>query len=142
MPLQLFISGRRAPQIPDREPPLYNLPETELLEELQRLGGTPKEVLEHPELMQVMLPFIRADLSVAETYTCATEPPLDCPISVFGGLQDKDVTREDLEAWAQQSTGRFTLRMLGGDHFFLNASQALLLEMLSQELYGLSRNIS
>lgn len=142
MPLQLFISGRRAPQVPDREPPIYNLPEAELFEELHRLGGTPKEVLEHPELMQVMLPLLRADLTIAETYICTTEPPLDCPISVFGGLQDKDVTREDLEGWAEHTNGPFTLRMLAGDHFFLNTSQPLLLRTLSQELYLLSRNIS
>jgi medium-chain acyl-[acyl-carrier-protein] hydrolase len=142
MPLHLFISGRRAPQVPDREPPLYNLPETELFEELHRLGGTPREVLEHPELMQVMLPLLRADLTIAETYTCSTEPPLDCPVSVFGGLQDKDVTREDLEAWAEHTNARFTLRMLAGDHFFLNTSQPLLFRTLSQELYWLLRNLS
>jgi medium-chain acyl-[acyl-carrier-protein] hydrolase len=140
MPQHLFISGRRAPQVPDREPPLYNLPEQELRDELHKLGGTPVEVLEHPELMEVMLPLLRADLTVAETYVCTAEPPLDCPISVFGGLQDKDVTREDLLAWAEHTTGRFTLRMLAGDHFFLNTAQPLLLRTLSQELYQLLRN--
>lgn len=142
MPMQLFISGRRAPQIPDREPPIYNLPEAELFEELHRLGGTPREVLEHPELMQVMLPLLRADLTIAETYVCTPEPPLDCPISVYGGLHDEDVTREDLEGWAEHTTGSFALRMLEGDHFFLNTSQPLLLRTLSQELYWLSRNIN
>jgi medium-chain acyl-[acyl-carrier-protein] hydrolase len=142
MPQLLFISGRRAPQVPDREPPLYNLPEQELMAELHKLGGTPAEVLEHPELMEVMLPLLRADLTVAETYTCATEPPLDCPLCVFGGLQDKDVTREDLLAWAEHTTGRFTLRMLAGDHFFLNTAQSLLLRTLSQEMYQLLRDFS
>lgn len=137
MPQHLYISGRRAPHIIDRDPPLYHLPDAELLYELRQLNGTPKEVLEHPELMAMMLPLLRADFSVAETYVCEPEPPLDIPVTVFGGLADKDVTRADLEAWQEHSTGSFKLRMLAGDHFFLNTSQAVLLRLLSSELNSL-----
>ncbi|HEX6046474.1 MAG TPA: thioesterase II family protein [Pyrinomonadaceae bacterium] len=137
MPLHLYISGRRAPHIIDRDPPLYNLPDAELLTELRHLNGTPKEVLEHPELMTMMLPLLRADFSVAETYVCKPEAPLDVPMTVFGGLADKDVTREDLEGWQQHSTASVKLRMLAGDHFFLNTSQPVLLRLLSTELNSL-----
>jgi medium-chain acyl-[acyl-carrier-protein] hydrolase len=140
LPLHLYISGRRAPHIIDRDPPLHDLPEAELLEELRQLNGTPKEVLEHPELMTMMLPLLRADFSVAETYICETEPPLDIPITVFGGLADKDVTRDDLEGWQQHSTASIKLRMLAGDHFFLNTSQQVLLRLLSSELSSLVTN--
>jgi medium-chain acyl-[acyl-carrier-protein] hydrolase len=143
LPLHLYISGRRAPHIIDPDPPLYHLPDAELLEELRQLNGTPKEVLEHPELMAMMLPLLRADFSVAETYVCEPEPPLDIPITVFGGLADKDVPREDLEAWEEHSTASFKLRMLAGDHFFLNTSQPALLRLLSNELsslVGINRN--
>ena len=140
LPLHLYISGRRAPHILDRDPPLYNLPDADLLNELRQLNGTPKEVLEHPELMTMMLPLLRADFSVAETYICETEPPLDTPITVFGGLADKDVTRDDLEAWQQYSTASFKLRMLAGDHFFLNTSQPVLLRLLASELSSLVAN--
>ena len=140
LPLHLYISGRRAPHISDRDPPLHNRPDADLLDELRQLNGTPKEVLEHPELMTMMLPLLRADFSVAETYICETEPPLDTPITVFGGLADKDVTRDDLEAWQQYSTASFKLRMLAGDHFFLNSSQPVLLQLLSSELSSLVAN--
>jgi medium-chain acyl-[acyl-carrier-protein] hydrolase len=137
MPVHLYISGRRAPHIIDRDPPLYHLPDAELLDELRQLNGTPKEVLEHPELMAMMLPLLRADFSVAETYVCQPEAPLDIPMTVFGGLADKDVTREDLEAWQEHSTVSTKLRMLAGDHFFLNTSQPVLLRLLSSELNSL-----
>jgi medium-chain acyl-[acyl-carrier-protein] hydrolase len=140
LPLHLYISGRRAPHIIDDDPPLHHLPEAELLDELRHLNGTPKEVLEHPELMQMMIPLLRADFSVAETYVCKTEPPLDTPLTVFGGLADKDVAREDLEAWRQYSTAPFKLRMLEGDHFFLNTSQPVLLRLLATELSSLVAN--
>src|SRR5262245_34574163 len=87
-PAHLFVSGRRAPQIENNDPPTYNLPEGDFIQEIRHFNGTPQEVLEHPELMQLLLPVLRADFAVCETYTYTEEPPLECPISVFGGLQD------------------------------------------------------
>ena len=133
-PEQLFVSGRRAPQIPSTKPVTYNLPEDELIEELRRLNGTPKEVLEHPELLSLLLPVLRADFEVIQTYQYIEGPPLDCPISAFGGLEDADVGRDKLEGWREQTTAAFALRILPGDHFFLHSSRATLLRILSQEI--------
>ncbi|MGD1020132.1 MAG: thioesterase II family protein [Verrucomicrobiia bacterium] len=133
-PVHLFVSADRAPQIPHRDRPLHALPEGEFLVELSRLNGIPEKVLEDMELMQIMLPILRADFAVYETYVYATEPRLDCPVSVFGGLQDHRVSRGDLEAWCDQTSASFSLRMFDGDHFFWNTTQPLLLKALSQVL--------
>jgi medium-chain acyl-[acyl-carrier-protein] hydrolase len=135
-PVRLFISADRAPQIPHQDRTIHALPEGEFLVELRRLNGIPGKVLEEVELMQIMLPVLRADLAVYETYVYSTERPLNCPISAFGGLQDHRVSRGDLEAWRGQTSGSFSLRMFPGDHFFLNTTQPLLLQVLSQELRG------
>jgi medium-chain acyl-[acyl-carrier-protein] hydrolase len=131
-PVRLFVSAGRAPQIPHRGPPIHILPEKEFLAELRRLNGTPSELLDHKELMVIMLPLLRADFAVYETYVYSSEPPLNCPISAFGGLQDRKVNNSDLEAWRAQTNISFSLRMFPGDHFFLK--QPLLLRVLSQEL--------
>ena len=133
-PEQLFVSGRRAPQIPDTGPPTYHLPEEEFVEELRRLNGTPKEVLEHTELLGLLLPLLRADFELIQTYRYIAEPPLDCPISAFGGLQDDEAGRNLLEGWEEQTTASFALHMFPGDHFFLHSSQGILLQTLCQEL--------
>jgi medium-chain acyl-[acyl-carrier-protein] hydrolase len=133
-PMRLFVSADRAPQIPPRERPIHGLPEAEFLAELRRLNGTPGRVLEHAELMRIMLPVLRADFAVYETYAYSQEPPLDCVIFGFGGLQDRKVRRGDLEAWREQTRAAFSVRMFPGDHFFLNTNQALLLQVLSDEL--------
>ena len=132
--VHLFVSGRRAPQVPLDEPMTHNLPEPEFIETLRTLNGTPKEVFEHPELLELMIPVLRADFAVCQTYDYTHEPPLDCPITAFGGLKDGEVTREQLEAWRKQTTASFSLRMLPGDHFFINSAQPLFFELISRDL--------
>jgi medium-chain acyl-[acyl-carrier-protein] hydrolase len=135
-PARLFVSADRAPHTPRRDRPIHALADGELLVELRRLNGIPGKVLEDVEFMQFMLPVLRADFAVYETYVYSTEPPLNCSISSFGGLQDRRVSRGDLEAWRDQTSASFSLRMFPGDHFFLNTTQPLLLQVLSQELRG------
>jgi medium-chain acyl-[acyl-carrier-protein] hydrolase len=136
-PIHLVISGRRAPQIPDRNPLLHALPEDEFLAELRRFDGTPKQVLESAELMQLFLPTIRADIAICDTYPYVEESPLDCSISTFGGQDDSEATREHLEGWKTQTSSQFSLQILPGNHFFLHSCQPLLLEKLTQELLWL-----
>jgi medium-chain acyl-[acyl-carrier-protein] hydrolase len=134
-PVHLFVSGRRAPQIPNPDPPTHNLPEPEFIEELRRLKGTPEEVLQNEELLHVLLPLLRADFTLCETYSSTHENPLTCPLSVFGGLQDPDVSREDIRAWREQTRGPFKMRFFRGDHFFLQKEQVSLLHALTLDLF-------
>jgi medium-chain acyl-[acyl-carrier-protein] hydrolase len=133
-PAYIFVSGRRAPQIPCTERATHNLPTPAFIEELRRINGTPREVLDNPELMQLMLPIIRADFEVCETYEFNSESALDCPIAALGGLQDKDVRIDQLEAWRYQTTGPFLLHLFKGDHFYLHTSQSLLISEIIREL--------
>jgi medium-chain acyl-[acyl-carrier-protein] hydrolase len=135
LPVHLFVSGRSAPQLSEPKVPTYNLPDAEFIEELERLKGTPAEVLKHPELMQVVLVLLRADFKLIETYIYNDEPPLNIPLTAIGGLEDDEISRENLEGWHAQTTKAFSLRMLPGDHFYLTTNQQLLLALLAQELY-------
>jgi medium-chain acyl-[acyl-carrier-protein] hydrolase len=134
LPVHLFISGRRAPQLPDSKLPIHNLPEPEFIAELHRLNGTPPAVLENTELMQLFLPILRADFAVLETYIYRLEPLLECPITVFGGLEDTEVDCNQLQAWQEQTKADFNLHMFPGNHFFIHSTQALLLKVLEQHL--------
>jgi medium-chain acyl-[acyl-carrier-protein] hydrolase len=138
-PAHLFVSGCSAPHIPDEEAPTFDLPEAEFIEKLRSINGTPAEVFDHPELLQMMLPLLRADFELVETYAYVPGEPLACPITAIGGLKDEDVTREKLEAWREHSTAAFSLRMLPGGHFFVNTEQASIHRMLAQ---GLSPHIT
>lgn len=131
-PIHLFISGRRAPQLPDPAPPIHNLSDPEFLQELRRLNGTPQAVLENAEMMELLLPILRADFAVLETYVYSTAPPLTCPITAFGGLDDPEVSPDELEGWRVQTRASFSRHLFPGDHFFLHSAEWLLLQTLAQ----------
>lgn len=133
-PVRLFVSASLAPQIPHRGRLIHSLPEREFLVELRRLSGNPEELLNHKELMDVVLPSLRADFALYESYKYSSELPLNCPISAFGGRSDPRVNHDDLEAWRSQTTVSFSIRMFPGDHFFLKSIQPLLLRALAHEL--------
>ena len=139
-PSHLFVSGRRAPQLPDSSPVTYDLPDAEFVEHLRSLKGTPAEVFDHPELLELMLPLLRADFSVVETYQYRPGQALGGPVTAFGGESDEEVCVEEIKAWGAQTTGRFDARIMPGDHFFLNdpPTRSLLLEVIASELARLS----
>lgn len=134
-PVRLFISGRRAPQIPPKSPATYDLPEDEFVETLRSLNGIPGEVLDNRELMQLVMPLLRADFEICQTYDYIPGEPLTCPITVLGGLQDVEVPREDLNAWKEQTTSTCSVCMFPGDHFFINTSQLQILRVIARDLY-------
>jgi medium-chain acyl-[acyl-carrier-protein] hydrolase len=134
-PLHLFVSGCRAPQIPNPDPPIHQLPDVEFIEELGRFNGTPKAVLDNPELMEVFLPLLRSDIGLYETYAYHNEAPLDYPITAFGGLEDEEVSRDELAAWNSQTRSRFNMQIFPGDHFFLNGKESNgVLEIISSDI--------
>jgi medium-chain acyl-[acyl-carrier-protein] hydrolase len=135
LPVHLFVSGRSAPQLSKPNLSTYGLGNAEFMEELLRLKGTPPEVLNHPDLMEVVLPLLRADFELIETYAYTHEPPLSIPLTAFGGLADLDNSRASLGGWRAQTTAAFSLRMLPGGHFYLTSNEERLLSVLAQELY-------
>jgi medium-chain acyl-[acyl-carrier-protein] hydrolase len=141
-PIHLFVSGRRAPQVQVSEPPIHHLTEPEFLSELHSLNGTPEAVLENAELMELFLPILRADFAAIETYIYTPKPRLNCPITVLGGLQDFEVSCENLEAWREQTKANFSIQMFQGDHFFIHSERSTLLQFLNQELQTIVERIN
>jgi medium-chain acyl-[acyl-carrier-protein] hydrolase len=132
-PQHLFVCANRAPQLPKTKPPIHDLPDAEFIEELRSLNGTPEEILANDELMALLIPTLRADFAVIETYNYYNEPPLNCPITAFGGLEDTEASREELAAWSSQTNNNFNLYMLPGNHFFINSARSQLLQLVYSE---------
>ena len=118
LPRMLLVSGARAPQFRRGHVPPPEPSEAEFVGALRLLEGTPAEVLDNPDLLRLILPALREDAAIYRHYIYAEEPPLDCPIRAYGGAEDPNVRREHLEAWAQQTTAAFGMRVFPGGHFF------------------------
>lgn len=133
-PCHLFVSAHRAPYLPNPYKPIHDSSEHTLIENMRMLNGTPLEVLQNKDLMQLVLPTLRADFAICETYHYISRDPLPCAISALGGLQDKHISRDDLLAWRHETRGSFTLRFFPGDHFFLHNAREQLLRALVEDL--------
>ena len=130
----LFVSGRNAPHRPRKRTPIHQLPDEEFREEMRKLNGTPPEILEHEELMDLMVPIVRADFTVSETYRYQQGTVLKSPLTAFGGVADPDVAEEDIAAWGEHSQGPFNHHMYPGDHFFLNSNRQELVTAIGRYL--------
>lgn len=141
-PERLVVGGARAPHLLRKLPPLHGLRGGALREALLNLEGTPLAVLKNEEMMTLLEPLLRADLEMAETYVAQAAEPLDCPISVFGGIEDPEVSQDQLAAWQQLSTSLTHLRMFPGGHFFFREHAVDFVRVLRQELEQHGRSAS
>jgi medium-chain acyl-[acyl-carrier-protein] hydrolase len=132
-PAHLFLAAFRAPQLPNPNIKIWYLPD-DVLKTVLRKEGTPAKVLDNEELMRALLPTLRADFELCETYEYRDEPPLATPMTVFGGSHDVRVSRDDLEQWRAQAAGHVRISMLPGSHFFVHSGQDLLLSEICREL--------
>jgi medium-chain acyl-[acyl-carrier-protein] hydrolase len=133
-PKHLFVSARSAPQLAIDTPLTFNLPERDFLDGIRRLNGTPRELLANPELMEMMLPLLRADFELIETVPYLERPHLTCPVTALGGTADQDVLPAHLEAWGELSSGKFRMRMFPGDHFFLGTHESEVVQVIAEQL--------
>lgn len=135
-PVALFVSGHRAPQLPPAREPIHHLPDDQFTDALLRYNGTPPAALENEELMALMIPILRDDFQLCDTYRYQPAARLNCRIIAFGGLDDPGVSRNALQAWEEQSTHPCSVHLFPGDHFYLRDAEALVLKQIAQSLAG------
>lgn len=134
LPRHLFLSGRSAPQLAPRRTPIHALPHEEFIATLRDFSGTPAEILEHRELMEMMVPMIRADFEALETWKYQASAALPIPVSAFGGIADEAVPMENLDAWSVCTSERFKRHMFPGGHFFLQQHYPAMLNIVARAL--------
>jgi pyochelin biosynthetic protein PchC len=118
-PQGLYVSARPAPhRVVPRTTHLKT--DEDLLAEVRALGGiADPEVLDHPELRELILPALRADYRVVGTYRPRPPVPVGCPVAAYAGTQDTTASLDAVRAWADVAPAGFHLEVLPGDHFYL-----------------------
>ncbi len=135
LPVCLYLAAYRAPQLPNPNIKIYHLP-TEVFKVVLRADGIAETLLQNEELMNAMLPTLRADFELCDTYHYEEESPLDCPFVIFGGMEDVRVRPADLEQWPMHSSAGCRLSLLPGSHFFLHSARDMLLAEIAQDLHA------
>jgi medium-chain acyl-[acyl-carrier-protein] hydrolase len=123
-PELLLIAASPAPHCKKAHPPIADLPEAEFLDHVRRVYAPPEAAWRVPELLQLMLPILRADMDIYQRHAPPPEPPISCPIHVFGGEDDHAAPREDLHAWREYTAADFSAQHFAGGHFFIHQQAA------------------
>jgi medium-chain acyl-[acyl-carrier-protein] hydrolase len=139
LPRHLFVSGIRAPQVPKREAEAFSLPRQEFIEKIKELGGTPSEILENEEMLDIMIPVLRKDFQIYETYSYAHDLPMPVPITAFGGRRDNFVTEDDIRKWSEHTSSLFEMQMFAGDHFFILENMNNVAQLIARAIYRLNQ---
>lgn len=134
MPEALLLSGYPGPRGARPGPRIHDLTPAAFHAALIEHNGTPAAVLADPELLAVLEPVLRADMQICETYAYVPEPPLGVPITVFGGQADPQVARSDLARWSAETSARFAIVQLPGDHFYLIPQIEPLVQLVTEAL--------
>ena len=133
-PALLCMSGRGAPHLEKQRCERHLLPHDRFVEELRDMQGTPDEVLASEELMELLVPILRADFALNASYDPGNQPPFDCPLVAYGGTTDVDVAHADLHSWQRYTNRSVDVRMFEGGHFFVDTSREQVLSTFREDL--------
>jgi surfactin synthase thioesterase subunit len=123
LPEHVIVSARRPPQFPNLDRAAVSMNDADFISMIRRRGGTPPEILGEPELMARLIPSIRADFALVDSYRYAAASPLERPITAFTGKDDTEAPELALREWAIHTTGPFSIENFAGGHFFINAQR-------------------
>ncbi|MES0174007.1 alpha/beta fold hydrolase [Mesorhizobium sp. M0006] len=134
-PFHVVVSAHPSADVPTDEPPMYSYADDTLTDVVRSLGLVPKEALANQELLHnFILPPMRADFELAETYDRKLPTPLDAAITAMGGVQDETITANDLDEWRRLTTSRFARIMFDSDHFYTHSMTAEVVSALLREV--------
>lgn len=140
-PEHLFALACIAPHLRPEHPPFHTLPNDQLLARLSQLNGIPQEILAHQEMLELLLPILRADLTLYESYQYQYHFhfQLDCNLTAISGRNDPLVSPQALAAWQIHTNNSFNQHLLPGDHFFIHPSRTALLTLINNSLANSQR---
>ena len=136
-PESLIVAGRHAPHKPDPSVLKSDMNDEEMIEELRNLNGTPKEILDNKDIIRFMIPMIKSDLKLHESFKY-TRQKLNIPIAAHCGDEDHEANKMIMNYWKDMTTEAFTIKEFKGDHFFIQSlGKQYINELIHTVSYGL-----
>ncbi|NSB13071.1 thioesterase II family protein [Clostridium beijerinckii] len=140
LPKHIFFSGYKPPHIPRNEERVYTLPDKGFLQKISEYGGTPPEILNNKELLEIFLPVLRNDFKSIDTYKyIERDSKINCDISVLSG-DDDDITADELVQWKYHTSKSCNIYIVEGNHFFINSNFIKVIPIVNKTLYKYVNN--
>lgn len=133
-PRGLIVSGRRPPHVSTDRPPMHTMDDAALWDHLHDIGGLHPRIWKETDLQSVLLPAVRADLTLVEQFRYETDAPLDVPIHVLRATDDPLIDDPSMAAWADRTTRPLVVKRLPGGHFFMNDHKDAFLAALADSV--------
>jgi medium-chain acyl-[acyl-carrier-protein] hydrolase len=133
-PGHLVVAGHPGPQLARAQPPTSALSDADFIARIRELRGLPEHVLSHAELIDIVLPALRADYGIIESYSYVPGKPIDISITALAGADDPFAAPALVETWRTQTTGAFQLEVLPGGHFFVQSERTSVLQLIDRTL--------
>ena len=133
LPLHFFASGSSAPCVPYTKDHIHDLPNNDFIVKIGELNGSPEEVLANKEIMDLLLPAMRADFKIIETYCNLAKLNIPIKLSVFAGRED-DIEQENIEKWLDLFKTTTGIHWISGDHYFIDKNKTDVLDKLNMLL--------
>jgi medium-chain acyl-[acyl-carrier-protein] hydrolase len=135
-PASLIVAACRAPHLSDSLPRISNRQQdSQFLKEVQdRYQAIPSEIINSPDALAFLMPLLRADFTLFESYDYLDAAPLTCPLECFAGRDDDTVSVHELDAWRRQTTRGFDLQWFPGDHFFIHSQRGPVLDSIAKSI--------
>lgn len=134
LPDHLFLSGHQHPSNPRKYVNMHLLDNESLIKKMISFGGTSKEIFECSEMTQLLLPVIRSDFKLCETYKYYIDDPLNCSLEIFTGTDDEMVVFEYLKAWKAETSKECNFHEFSGNHFYLSRQKGKICEIIIKKV--------
>jgi medium-chain acyl-[acyl-carrier-protein] hydrolase len=133
-PERLLVGAYRSPERKSPHPQLHALTDADLVTGLKRYDSMPQSIIDSPELMALLVPMLRADFSLFETYIYRERAPLDQPIVIYYGNDDRMVEPAEMDGWRTKSSADVRLHPIDTGHLFHLRNETELLELIAIEM--------
>lgn len=133
-PALVIVSGRQYPGGASIRSASAHLPDDLFIASIARLNATAGNILENKDLLELLLPMLRADFTLSEQYQYDGMTRLNCPVLALGSNEDEWINRESIEGWRAMTLSQFEIHWFEGDHFYLNHHTQLLVDYLVKKI--------
>lgn len=133
-PKLMILSGRQPPEFGSKMQSISHLGDDAFIEQLKKLQGSDSRVLENRELMELLLPIIRADFKISECYRDFSGLKVQCPLIALGSNDDPWINKNDFNAWQNYSHKPVKIQFFPGGHFYIKEHHELLCNFLNAEI--------